>query len=137
MARAVRGQAAVAALGALLLMAAFLPAVNAQSPLPDAETCKKQGEALNAMSVGVDVYSSCAPFLLWFSSNRDGCCNKLNSLVGPGAPLAYCLCDAEAASFVTDKLADIGINVAELETMCASRGLYVPFNNNFECSANT
>jgi hypothetical protein len=56
----------------------------------DLETCVRKAEELDRVALGVDLYRSCASFLLWFPGNRDACCNKLDGLVGPGAPLEVC-----------------------------------------------
>mmetsp|Transcript_27258 Transcript_27258/g.68631 ORF Transcript_27258/g.68631 Transcript_27258/m.68631 type:complete len:699 (+) Transcript_27258:242-2338(+) len=63
------------------------------------------------------------------------CCAAALSLVGAGAPLEFCLCDDEAARFITDQTDDLDFDLRGILDGCLAEGVALPFFGNQHCAA--
>jgi hypothetical protein len=65
------------------------------------------------------------------------CCSSALELVGPGAPLEFCLCDKEAARFITDRTDELSFDLQGILDGCLDESVDLPFFGNQYCPSAT
>ena len=123
---------------AMLLLSALLVGLLAQSagaqdstPRRTVQQCKDDANEIGFFKLGSSIGSVCSKATSWFPGNKGRCCDKLYEYFGEGGGLAYCLCETESAEYLSSKLDDVFVDVADMIGNCD--GAVFPYKDSSTC----
>eukprot|EP00951_Prasinocladus_malaysianus_P013476 scaffold101997_cov25-Prasinocladus_malaysianus.AAC.2 len=103
--------------------------------LNSTESLNMEDCGTKAMEMRADILPKLVPCLA-FDLAPAMCCENINSLVGTGGPLSYCLCDETYFSDLSEMAKAYSLDIEEIGAKCndpAMLNAMIPYNGNSYC----